>query len=197
MALVIPTGFGSAAFIFTTTAGTGPFVTTIGVDIGSLGGSFVNAANAIKSSFTSAFGSQLASQLTLDRVTLAVGQDGPGGSVDSDTAPAAMTGSASGQSAMAVAAIMRKVTNELGRSGRGRMFLPGSLNESDVEPNGSISPARRTALNTAGASFLTLLEGGGTPAVLLHADTSGLDTPTPIEGLIVSNLIGLVRGRIR
>ena len=198
MSLVIPVGFASAAFVFTSSTGTAPFVTTLGVDITAAGGDFVTVANDLKSRYAGNLSALHSNALTLDRVTLSIGQDGPGGSVDSDTPPSAMTG-AGAAGPMAMAVIVRKVTNSLGRSGRGRMFLPGSAYETSVDPDGSVTPAYRATINTALQAFYDDLVndiGINTPPVLLHGPT-GPATPTPITNLVASDLVGWIRGRIR
>jgi hypothetical protein len=136
-------------------------------------------------------------------VTLSVGQDGPGGSVDSNIAPS--PGTANGvYPPTAMSPIARKVTNQFGRAGRGRMFLPGAVSEAEVDQDGTLITASRTALNTALNNFrLDLITGNpgaegsnniGVPPFLLHSSPLA---PTPIESLIVSDLVGWIRGRIR
>lgn len=197
MPLSIPTGFAQASIVFTGNQGTQPFVTTLGVDVSGFGGDFVAAANAVKSAYASSMASVTSPTCVLDRVSLLVGQDGPNGSVDSDEAPDVMTGTGV-FGPMAMAVIGRKVTNQLGRAGRGRMFLPGVNSEGGIEPDGSLTTGYRTAINTALAAFYTDLTTGPepTPPFLLHNPTINL-TPTPITNFVVSDLVGWIRGRIR
>ena len=194
MALVIPVGYCNAAFVFTSSVGTGPFVTTIGVDTGESGGDFVAVANALKLNYVTNLAAITSNALTLDRVTLSIGVDGPGGSVDSDTAPAPMTGNiTSGPMAMSV--IARKTTNQFGRYGRGRMFLPGVNSENGIDPDGSVTPAYRNTVQTALTAFFNGFPASATP-VLLHSETIA-QAPDIITALTVSDLVGWVRGRIR
>lgn len=198
MSLVIPPGYASAAFVFTGSVGTQPYITTLGVDISGFGGNHVQVANILKGHFAGVFKTEMSSALTLDRVTLTVGQDGPGGSVDSDTAPDSFT--RSGQfPPTAMSCIVRKVTNELGRRGRGRMFVPGIVSENEVGEDGSIVPARQTAINSVLDTFYAGLNEVdpevAIPPVLFHASAPTI--PTPITGFAVSDLVGWVRGRIR
>nr|CRY97244.1 hypothetical protein [uncultured prokaryote] len=200
MALVIPPGFGNAALVFTGANGTQPYVTTIGVDLTAAGGDFVGAANQVFNAWSLSMSDETANSFVLDRVTLAVGSDGPGGSVDSDLAPEAQSRSGT-YGPTAISAIARKVTNELGRSGRGRMFLVGAASEADVGADGAILSARRTALQVAMEDFRQqLITGTGgvapeLPPVLLHGP--GGSAPSPITGFAISTIVGLVRGRIR
>lgn len=198
VSLVIPPGYANAAFIFTGSVGTQPYITTLGVDISDWGGDHVAVANTLKLTFATAFETEMSSALTLDRVTLAVGQDGPGGSVDSDTAPDSF--SRSGQfPPTAMSCIVRKVTNELGRRGRGRMFIPGIVSENEVGEDGAINPARMFAIGTVLQGWYNTLTYEATEQslqpVLFHASAPTM--PTPITAFGVSPLVGWVRGRIR
>lgn len=198
MSLVIPPGYGNAAFTFTGSPGTQPYITTLGVDISEYGGNHVAVANILMAGFHNVFETEITSQLTLDRVTLTVGQDGPGGSVDSDLAPFAFTRSGDFPPT-AMSCIVRKVTNDLGRRGRGRMFVPGIISENEVAQDGSIVTARANAVN---GLFDTLYDaltdetgGGALQPVLFHSSAPTM--PTPITAFAVSDLVGWIRGRIR
>lgn len=196
MTLIIPPGFGNAAMVFTSASGTPPFVTTIGVDLSEYAGDFAAAANRVMTAYGTAFAAVTDNDLVLDHVTLTVGSDGPGGSVDSNIAPIAMTSSSVfGPHANAV--LLRKVTNELGRRGRGRMFLPGTASENIVETDGSLTSAGRASFVSAANAFIDALEGGplALPPYLFHSAAPA--DPTPIVGLVPTDLIGIVRGRIR
>jgi hypothetical protein len=200
VSLVIPPGFGSAAFVLTGAVGTQPYVTTIGVSLASVGGDFVAAANSCFTAYATTIMAETSNQLTLDRVTLSVGSDGPGGSVDSTLAPVA--GVKSGQyPPTACSLIVRKSTNELGRRGRGRMFIPGVLGEADIDQDGTVAAGRRTALNLVLGTFLEELtvptSGLDTVPYLLHGPSIPALPPTLIDGLTCSDVVGWIRGRIR
>lgn len=199
MTLVIPPGFASAAFVMTATEGTPPFVSTCGLDISSAGGDFVAAANSAFDAWALAVMPVIDTDVTLDRVTLSIGQDGPGGSVDS-TEVAVQGGRSGDTAAFAMAAIIRKVTNTIGRRGRGRIFLPACLSDAEVDQAGTVLAARATILRNAMLAFDQRLRGDlGTglvmPPVLLHSQEPA--DPTPIVDWAVSDLVGWVRGRIR
>lgn len=206
MTLIIPPGFGSAAIEFEGAAGTPSHITTIGIDLSAVGGDFVAAANNVMQAYGRAFKARTANSLTIQRVTLAVGSDGPGGSVVSSVNPIAGTLAGTFE-AIAMAPIARKVTNELGRRGRGRMFLPGVLPSNWADQNGNISSPNRALLQDACNAFMSGLElgtespGAGeietppTPPVLLHSAVPS--TPTVIVDLAVQSTVGWIRGRIR
>ena len=204
MALSIPPGFGSAALVFSGAVGTAPYITTIGVDLSAAGGDFVAAANSVKSAFSQAFLPHLSNALSLDKCVLAVGQDGPGGSIDSDTSPYVGERNAAFPPT-AMSTIGRKITNEIGRSGRGRMFIPGITAEVDVGQDGAISSEAREFVSSLMADFIDNLENPvagsigqvSVPPVLLHAKKLNALPPTPIVGMTCAPLVGWVRGRIR
>lgn len=199
MTLIIPPGFANAAFILTGTPGTQPYVTTLGVDTSAFGGDFVSAANTAMSAFATWLGPRISNELTLDRVSLAVGQDGPSGSVDSDLPPVAMTLSST-MAPTAMAVIARKVTNEIGRRGRGRMFIPGSVPAAGVLENGELTTDFIEDTQTALDGFYGFLTDDSNPATVLppylfHSQAPA--DPTVITGFTVQPLVGWVRGRIR
>lgn len=197
MTLIVPPGFGSAAFVFTSTTGTPPIVTTLGVDLSDVTTDMVGVANSLFSAYVDNLLPETDSALVLDRVNLTVGQDGPGGSVDSTNAP--VTGGRSGTGPpVSMAVIVRKVTADLGRRGRGRMFLPGLLSTTNVDENGIIASGRRTEIITAVGAFLAELAEdvvNPTPPVLLHSSAPA--DPTPVVNIAISPLVGWIRGRIR
>lgn len=199
MSLVIPPGYGSAAFVFTSSSGTPPFVTTLGVDLSEFGGDFVEAANTAFTYWTNSMPALIDNDLALDHVTLSVGSDGPGGSVDSDLPPFQMTNNGT-FGPVAIGVLARKVTNEIGRRGRGRMFLPGTNLESGTEVDGTLTTAYRTTVQTALNNLYDDFANGSSPLlalppVLLHS-TAPTD-PTPITSFTVADLVGVIRGRIR
>lgn len=200
MPLVIPPGFGLAAYTFSGSEGTPDYITTMGLDLSAAGGDFVGAANSAMEAFIQAFGDQLSDRVTLDGVQLAVGQDGPGGSVDSTNDSFTFTATGTPEP-VAMAVIARKITNTLGRRGRGRMFLPGSCFDADVESGGQVDDAKRIELNQRLAQYVDLLNNPAgtqtvaTPPVLLHS--SPPTDPTPVIGMSVAPLVGWIRGRIR
>lgn len=198
MSIIIPPGYGQAALVFTSSTGTPPFVTTIGIDMQNYTDDYVGAANHVMQSYADAFKSVTDNDLTLDRCVLSVGQDGPGGSVDSDLAPIPMTSTAT-FGAVCIAVMLRKTTARLGRAGRGRMFLPGTHNENGVETDGTLTSAYRTTMSSAVSQFTAYLLGGVPPAagaqpVLLHSTPNM--APDSLT-LSVADMVGVIRGRIR
>lgn len=200
MSLVIPPGAALASIILTGPDGTSPFVTTIGVSTADSGGDYVGLANHVMDSYINAFDTLTSERLSIDKVSLLVGSDGGSGSVDSTIQPFQGVRDVP-MAAIAMALIARKVTGQLGRSGRGRMFIPGVLADGDVNENGQIELASRTIFQNACTGFLNNLlteaEGISAPPVLLHAEETAVALPTSIVQLQPSPLVGWIRGRIR
>lgn len=200
MAVTIPPGYGQAAIMLTAAEGTEPFVTTIGVDLSNAGGDFVAAANQVMDAYGAIWMPLTTEALVLERVLLAVGQDGGGTpSVSSDQAP--VQGSlSSGNEPLSVALLLSKQTALLGRRGRGRMFLPGVLRTTDVDLSGIIASGKQSDYQTAATAFYdALVTGSGSPSVpmqpvLLHG---GSEAPSDITSLSVVPLVGTMRRRIR
>lgn len=200
MSLIIPVGYGQANFVFTSAEGTAPFVTTIGLNLGDAGGDFIAAANKAKDAFQTTILTTMDSDLTLDRVQLYIGADGPSGSVDS-TSPPVQGGRSGSGLPWSLSAIARKNTTDLGRFGRGRMFIPGIVSPTEIGQGGTISNARRPVIQTELDDFMAALNGTApngisTPPVLFH--NPGVTTsPTAITSLTLAPLVGWIRKRIR
>ena len=199
--MIIPPGYGSAAFVFTGPVGTEPFVTTIGLDLRDYGGDYDMAAEKAFIDYQNTLLHITTAAITLDHVSLTVGIDGAGvGSVTSIAPPA--QGQRSGDyQPMSTAAIARKSTNLLGRRGQGRMFLPGTVKDEQVDINGILTNAFIGDLQQRCFEFIDALNSSASshpaaPPVLLHS-AGGPAVPTPINALIVSPKIGLLRKRIR
>lgn len=200
----IPTGYGSAAFIFSGTFGTPAFVTTIGVALRQGGPTAIQAqANDMVNAFTFGLFTSMAASIRFEEVVITANYQGDVGGIHSTQTP--FTGQRAGQvSPMSNSALVTKNTAVIGRRGRGRMFFPGLLIREDVDPGGFIVQARRDALETALDKFFTALVTGETNStypmdgpmvpVLLH---SGGGTPSLISSLTLQPKIGTQRMRIR
>lgn len=93
------------------------------------------------------------------------------------------------------AVIVRKLTANIGRKYRGRMFVPPlGLDESNLDPVGQIGGAARTAEQLRWDTFLAPNLAGGHPIVLLHTDVAL--APTPITALLVAGRVGTQRRRL-
>lgn len=91
------------------------------------------------------------------------------------------------------AVLIRKVTNQGGRHGRGRLFWPG-IPQAKVNANGTVLAATLTTLTTEWAAYLTTLAGANLPPVLLHSDA---ESPTLLTGLVPDGRVATQRRRLR
>lgn len=200
MGVKVPPGFGLAAFRLSAPFGTPEFVTTIGVDLSAAGGDFVEAANQLHLAYKLNMMPQTLDTYMLNGVTLTVGQDGGGsGSVESEL-QSSYGARNSPSEAAAMAVIARKNTAQMGRKGRGRMFIPGWIERDQTLPSGEMDPGTFPALQQALDGFYTVIQGDSptypllSGAVLLHADGTA---PTPITSLSLVTKVGWIRKRIR
>lgn len=91
--------------------------------------------------------------------------------------------------------LVRKGTARGGRRGRGRMFLPPAwTGEINVDANGNITSGNVTALNLLLSNLLDDMDTAGIPAVLLHSDGG---TPDAITAMIAQPLVATQRRRLR
>lgn len=198
MARIIPVGFAEASVIYESTQGTGPFVTTFAVEV-------VNhpdvepaqIANNIHTLWANNFKAVTSNAAIIDRVELAVGlPGGTSGSVVSSSSP--VQGTFTGQMApVTCAAILRKSTAYLGRSGRGRCYLPASVPSDQVSFGGQLTTSYRANLATKWQAFLaqmwTATEFEPIITYLLHNDPA--QEPSVFTSGGVAEKVGYIRKR--
>lgn len=200
MAQIIPSDFGSAALVFDSSAGTQPFITTLGINLSNADGDYVGAANNVKGAYATAFSTSWTNDLTLTKCILSVGSDGDGyPTVDSDTPAVPGTGSGD-YLPLSNCLLVNKRTAVLGRKGRGRFFLPGLLKDNMVDVSGRVGQTTIEAYDEVLEEFMSLLLTSGglgvdTSPVLLHSVQ--FPVPTPITSFVCAPLIGTIRKRIR
>lgn len=92
--------------------------------------------------------------------------------------------------------LLKKITGTGGRTGRGRMYVPG-VSEEVVSATGVVTGSTVTAWNTAAAAYLTALNGiaGVDHAVLLHSQIG--DLPMEITTIVCDSRIATQRRRLR
>ena len=199
MALIVPPGYYSASFEFQSALGTSPFITTCGFETSSEY-TPVEYANALHQIYGDTMMPYTYNTLSLQRVNLFIGNDGASGSVSSALAPVAGQKSSGTSPPIAMAAIAQKQTDFVGRSGRGRMFLPGMITEAGTDENGAIIGGDKTDIEGALSDFYdqlvpTIPEADAFRPVLLSSKSPGV--PKPILGFSLAPLVGWIRGRIR
>lgn len=203
MPLVIPTGFAQASIELRSDFDTEPWYVTFGVSLADAGGDFPAAALSVQTAFEEAYQSILSSQVTMSGVNLLVGQDG-GAPVNIRVNRSEVGASGAEKLPQNCAALVSKGTARGGRPGKGRYFLPGTLNEGQVSQTGVMSSSELTAHETAANTLLFKLEAPtdplfpSVPMVLLHnLGVPGGTTPSVVTSLTVSALIATQRRRLR
>lgn len=197
MARIIPVGFGEAAMVIVGNS-LAPFVTTLGVSLtGVTPADYADAADAIFDAFDTRIMPFVASAYQLERVDLRVGLAGGTSGTVTSTLPPAAGGRSSASAVFGLSPVVQKLSATLGRSGRGRAFLPAVLGRDDVDNSGGLNPAVQAALQGAYSGFLTDLAtfpvGDALAPVILHAEEQ---TPTPITQVRVANQAGYIRTRM-
>lgn len=202
MSVIIPPGFAQAAITVIGSPGTQPYVTTFGVKLEDLGtGGFENAANSAYYSYVDAFQQATSNALTIAGCTLTIGQDGGSGSV---TFTSSQQGDNNGDmEPTSMSPVLVKGTGTLGRTGRGRMFLPTGIAKDGTEENGQLTSARQDYFSAQAAQFLEELAdpterqpGSGDAVIPMYLLHSGPSAPTLVTSLTCSALVGWIRGRI-
>jgi len=101
------------------------------------------------------------------------------------------------------AVLLTKLTARGGRRGKGRMYLPWSVAPGNVDETGTIGAGTVTAINAAASTFLSALNSGQVPMMLLHKQHVRKDGSVSIPpaadavtGLTVSSLISSQRRRL-
>lgn len=202
VAAQIPVGYGVLSWHFSSVVGTPEFVTTLGVNITPLDDLYEDGANVAFDAYEDAFMSTTSTNLTLEYCALTVGAaPGSVGSIQSTRAPVA-GGNGSNAAPVAMAPIIQKRTANLGRTGRGRMFLPGAVADGDVGQAGELDPTFRTGLSAAAETFrATLRTGQGAASMIpyiIHTTGGGIGlAPTEITSMQAAPLVGWIRKRLR
>jgi hypothetical protein len=93
-----------------------------------------------------------------------------------------------------VAALIRKTTPFGGRTGKGRMFLPG-LAEAVTDNGGTLTTTYRNDLQASVTAWLNFHSTQGLPIHLLHGDP--LLNPFVVSAMEVQSLVATQRRRIR
>ncbi len=95
-----------------------------------------------------------------------------------------------------VALLVNKATDEGGRAGRGRFYMPG-MTEPDTSQGGLVDEAYLTAAQTAADDMYAALVAADLVPVVLHGATSPIATPSTITEFQVQALVATQRRRLR
>lgn len=133
-------------------------------------------ANAWQSAFNGNIATFMDNEVLIERPTVKLGQ-GTAVPFEATATGATVNGSIAGSYLPPnVALLCKKVTNLGGRQNRGRMYLPFSLQPTDVSENGTIDGTVLAARQAVVSNFLTALETAHYP---LYIENKVFDHPVP------------------
>lgn len=202
MARVIPPGFAEVGIQFKHNSDPDPWYVTFGIDTSAYTFGYPSMATACGQNWMNTVGIFLSADVRMTGVRLTVGQDGP----DNLTifVPMEIVGPASyDMLPQNCALLVQKQTPQPGRKGKGRLYIPGVLQENKVNAVGGIDGTFLTDFQTQLDAFLTIMNEGEPgldplPLYLLH-NNYGAATPLPssIVALVGQSTIATQRRRLR
>lgn len=192
--MIIPLGFAQVSFIHTIANTARPAVCTLGLNVGQAGGTITDQAEILRTAWSDEIMAAISDDAQLTGVHLKYGPNATGQAV---LIPAATTGSDSGEAgAPNTAFLVRKVTGEGGRTGRGRFFIPG-VPEGSINSGGVISGGKRELLQQNLDNFWDDLVANDLDPVLLHGEGVVAESPYLITQFAVQERAATQRRRLR
>ena len=191
---VIPAGAAQANFLFTGAAAPTGAECTLGIDLPGSPPGVETVAEILYTAWADLFLPLQSDQIVLAGVLVKYGP--------SDTGPSALfTGSSQGTItddgiSPNVAYLVQKNTALGGRAGRGRMYVPGGIDE-EVGVSGGLDAGVVSDWNTALETFIDNLTFVSLPPVLLHGVGSPISTPTVITSMVMQGTAATQRRRLR
>lgn len=190
----IPPTYGESASTFRLAGTTTYGVVVLGHSFGVGTPSAVDAANAVRDSWEAAGAAALLStDWFLDGVRMAINDGGVIVTGEDTRAILDGTGAANGVEPN-TSILVTKSTDQGGRGGRGRMYMPGAQDDS-INQAGVVDGAYRSAYQGIMDDFLDDLNANEVPMRLLHAE-AGPD-PAVVLGLTVQSIAATQRRRLR
>jgi hypothetical protein len=190
-------GYADCSIELTLTGLARPAFITFGVDPTATDPSVI--ASSISTAWTGASSLQgiTDSQVTLTGVLVSLGTDGTEDIPYRGTF--AIGGSMSATECLPpnCAALITKFTSRGGRRGKGRMYLPWALGETQVDERGALLSARVTQITNACTTFLNNLSTNSVPMVLLHGPGKSVPgSPNPVTALQCDAIVSTQRRRL-
>lgn len=188
--MIIPLGYAHVVHKFTGQQAPFGAAVTYGVEL-PVAADGQEVAADLDAAFGTNFLKQMNAGITLDSTTVKFGPNSTGPQyVVSNPRPGLNSGEGEAPS---VSVLVRKTTSVGGRTGRGRMYLPGVM-DSQVNTNGTLPFATVSALQANADDFYAALVALELPMVLLH---SAVSSPTPVNSLEVDGRAATQRRRLR
>lgn len=195
-------GYADVAFEMVLGGMTRPAYTTFGVDTSLTDPLAVAAAVDASANVAGSFYAMFDSSITFTDIRVSLGTDGSEdiiGVLAVNKVPSTSKGTVPPNCAV----LVHKVTARGGRRGRGRMFLPWALGETNVDEAGIIDSPTLTDLNGKINMFRTTLNTNDVPMVLLHQPSKPGTThptvpgpPNLVTSLVVDKLVSTQKRRL-
>lgn len=192
--MLIPDGYAQANLRFTGGSAPSGAQIVLGVDVRGTTDSPSEVAQTLYEAYAIGPLTVSVNTLILAAVDVKFGPTltGPSGTfTGATTGTLAVTGIQPG-----TALLVDKNTAAGGRSGRGRVFMPG-VTEADVDASGNVGAAYRSAAQAQWFEFGTGMTAAGIPLVVLHSAGAPITTPTPITSFSVQARVATQRKRLR
>lgn len=192
--VLIPDGFGQINWIFGGDAAPTGAQVTLAYEVPSGGGGPDDEAEFFFALWRDEVLPAQSSAITLEGVLV---KHGPNATGPSGTFTGTEDGGASELAAPPnVALLVQKRTGFGGRTGRGRMFIPG-IPEGQIDSSGNISEGVRADFETRLGELHAGMVVASAPPVLLHGSSGPLSLPFPITQLTVAGRTATQRQRLR
>lgn len=195
--MIIPAGYAQVNLLFAGSGVPTGAEVTFGVELPLTGSTPAGVAASVIAAYNTAnFKTQMATSVSLANVLVKFGPNATGPSA-LVVANISGTGTA-GEVNPNTAALVRKNTNEGGRSGRGRFYWPG-VGEGDIGNAGVLTSAFIAGFPSKLTAFLGALDSADIPMVLLHSAASGIPITDPltVTSLTLDPTVATQRRRLR
>lgn len=191
-----PPGFADMSVQLTLTGFTRPAYITFGVDPTATDPVQVCDAVSGTIQLPNSLLSILDAQVTVSQIRCSLGTDG-GEDLVGQTNPGHIGTSNVSAVPPNCAVLVHKSTSRGGRRGRGRLFIPWAVSETNVEESGLITTATVNTMQTAMNNWLTGMATAQVPMVLLHGQgITAPGAPNLVTTLTVDKLISTQRRRL-
>lgn len=191
-----PPGYADCSYEYRQTGLTRPAYITFGVDPTDTDPALIAGSLQAAWAATGSLKSITDSSVTMSAVRVSLGTDGTG-----DLVTVLATNQAGGMASLTVppnvAVLIHKSTSRGGRRGRGRMYLPWSVQSTQVDEGGQIVGSQVTIITTALGVWKTQLSTLACPLVLLHGPgKTALPAPDPVLSMSTDRLVATQRRRL-
>lgn len=194
MPLVIPNGYAHVAYLLGATGDPEPMSVTVGLELTAI--PTAGEVTLIYEAFRDAWIAQLSDEYTF------LGLRGRGvsaGGAEYELEAIDSTAGANTSSMLPVncGALIRKRTGIPGREHRGRCFMPGVLQELEVDNVGNLSPTMQGLLDGCAGTWLTDTEAIAVVDDMVILHTNPATAPSDISALECDPKIATQRRRLR